>query len=174
MLQSSRRWRSRQRRSLLLVCFVIKSWTCFWSLLRVQLSLFCCCFSSSATLRIKANFQMPSVFRLVIWTLDCFHSSWPGCLRCARPHPPFLSSSPIPALFRCTCKAPKDTLQWVRLFLFLPLSLSLCVCVCMLISICLIAGVSPSVLSAPSYLSVHPSVRLLKSSITTRSAHNLE
>lgn len=125
------RWRSSQRRSLLLVCFVIKSWTCFWSLLRVQLSLsLCCCFSSSATLRIKANFQMPSVFRLVIWTLDCFHSSWPGCLRCARAHPPFFSCSLLPALFRCTCKAPKDTLQWVRLFLSLSLSLSLCVCVC--------------------------------------------
>lgn len=134
----------------------------------------CCYFSSSATLRIKANFQMPSVFRLVIWTLDCFHSSWPGCLRCARPHPPFFSSSPIPALFRCTCKAPKDTLQWVRLFLSLslPLSLSLCVCVhvnfhlpdCGGVSICPICAV----------LSVRPPVCLLKSSITTRSAHNLE
>lgn len=129
------RWRRRQRRSLLLVCFVIKSWTSSWSLLRVQLSLsLCCCFSSSATLRIKANFQMPSVFRLVIWTLDCFHSSWPGCLRCARAHSPspplFCAAFPLPALFRCTCKAPKDTLQWVRLFLSLSLSLSVCVCAC--------------------------------------------
>lgn len=126
-----------------------------------------CCFSSSATLRIKANFQMPSVFRLVIWTLDCFHSSWRVACA-ARPHPPFLPHHRLVSLYVQSTKGHAT----MGTFVSLPpsVSLSSCVCVCLLISICLIAGVSTSVLSALSYLSV----RLLKSSITTRSAHNLE
>lgn len=138
MLQSSWSWsrRRRQRRSLLLVCFVIKSWTrsCVWSwaMLRGQLTQplphsASCCFSSSATLRIKANFQMPSVFRLVIWTLDCFHSSWRVACA-ARPHPPFL---PHPRLVSLYVQSTKGHAT-MGTFVSLPpsVSLSSCVCVC--------------------------------------------
>lgn len=86
-----------------------------------------CCFSSSATLRIKANFQMPSVFRLVIWTLDCFHSSWRVACA-ARPHPPFL---PHPRLVSLYVQSTKGHAT-MGTFVSLPpsVSLSSCVCVC--------------------------------------------
>lgn len=146
MLQSSWRWRRRQRRSLMLVCFVIKSRTrscaCAgsWAMLRGQLTRLLphsasCYFSSSAPLRIKANFQMPSVFRLVIWTLDCFHSSWRVACA-ASPHPPFPSTAlppPSPPGFGVRAKHQRTRYNGYVCFspsLYICLPFSLCVCAC--------------------------------------------
>lgn len=178
MLQSSWRWRRRQRRRRLLVCFVIKSWTCSWSLLRVQLSLsllLLLLFSYTAHQSKLSDAFGFSASDLDAWLLSLILAGLPALCQSSFSLPPTLLRC-LPSSPPCfAVRAKHQRTRYNGYVCFSPsLSPFLPVCVCVHVNFHLPDCGGVSICPICAILSVRPPVRLLKSSITTRSAHNLE